>query len=55
MADYGYIGRNPADSNTTIGRQIFTATSGQKTFDVTGKYDVGFIQVYLNGIKLLEG
>ncbi len=55
MADYGYIGRNPADSNTTIGRQIFTATSGQKTFVVTGKYDVGFIQVYLNGIKLLEG
>jgi hypothetical protein len=55
MADYGYIGRNPADSNTTIGRQIFTATSGQKTFVVTGQYDVGFIQVYLNGIKLLEG
>lgn len=55
MADYGYIGRNPADSNTIIGRQIFTATSGQTSFTVTGGYDVGFIQVYLNGIKLLEG
>lgn len=55
MADYGYIGRNPADSNTIIGRQIFTATSGQTSFTVTGGYDVGFIQVYLNGIKLIEG
>jgi len=55
MADYGYIGRNPADSNTIIARQIFTATADQKSFTVTGEYDVGFIQVYLNGIKLLEG
>ena len=55
MADYGYIGRNPADSNTIIARQIFTATAGQTSFTVTGQYDVGFIQVYLNGIKLLEG
>ena len=55
MADYGYIGRNPADSNTVIARQIFTATADQKSFTVTGQYDVGFIQVYLNGIKLLEG
>ena len=55
MADYGYIGRNPADSNTIIARQIFTATADQKSFTVTGQYDVGFIQVYLNGIKLLEG
>jgi surface protein len=34
-------------------RQTFTATSAQTTFAVT--YDVGFVDVYLNGVRLLTG
>ena len=37
--------------NGTAERQVYTATSGQTTFAVT--YDVGFVDVYLNGVKLV--
>ena len=39
--------------NGTSSRQTYTATSNQTTFAIT--YDVGFVDVYLNGIKLLVG
>jgi len=39
--------------NGTSSRQTYTATSNQTTFSIT--YDVGFVDVYLNGIKLLVG
>ena len=39
--------------NGTSSRQTYTATSGQTTFAIT--YDVGFVDVYLNGVKLLVG
>lgn len=39
--------------NGTSQRQTYTATSGQTVFAVT--YDVGFVDVYLNGSKLLLG
>lgn len=39
--------------NGTLGRQVYTATAGQTTFAVT--YDVGFVDVYLNGSKLTIG
>jgi len=38
--------------NGTSERVTYIATSGQTTFAVT--YDVGFIDVYLNGVKLLN-
>ena len=37
--------------NGTSSRQTYTATAGQTTFAIT--YDVGFVDVYLNGVKLL--
>lgn len=37
--------------NGTAQRQVYTATSGQTTFNIT--YDVGFVDVYLNGVKLI--
>lgn len=37
--------------NGTAERQEYTATSGQTNFSAT--YDVGFVDVYLNGIKLI--
>ena len=36
-------------------RESFTATSGQTTFTVTGGYSAGYIDVYLNGVKLVNG
>jgi hypothetical protein len=39
----------------TVDRTYFTATAGQTAFTVTQGYQVGDIDVYLNGIRLLEG
>ena len=39
--------------NGTSARNTYTATSGQTTFSVT--YDAGYVDVYLNGVKLLSG
>ena len=36
--------------NGTSARYVFTATSGQTNFSAV--YDVGYVDVYLNGIKL---
>lgn len=48
------IWENAASSvNGTLNRQIYTATAGQTVFAVT--YDVGFVDVWLNGVKLVGG
>ena len=39
--------------NGTSSRQTYTATASQTTFAIT--YDLGFVDVYLNGVKLLAG
>jgi hypothetical protein len=39
--------------NGTSARNTYTATSGQTTFSAT--YDAGYVDVYLNGVKLLSG
>ena len=39
--------------NGTSSRNTYTATAGQTTFAST--YDSGFVDVYMNGIKLLAG
>lgn len=41
--------------NGTSVRQSFTATAGQTTFTLSGPYDAGFADVYLNGVKLVNG
>ena len=39
--------------NGTSERNVYTATGGQTSFSST--YDVGFVDVYLNGVKLIAG
>lgn len=39
--------------NGIANRTVFTATANQTTFNIT--YDIGFVDVYLNGIKLVIG
>jgi len=55
MYVYGGSGWQAAGSsvNGTSERQTYTATSGQTTFAVT--YDPGYVDVYLNGVKLVSG
>ena len=54
-APQGYIGRNPADGRTTINRQRFTVATGvQTSFTFTTGYDLGYLDVYLNGIRQVE-
>ena len=56
MADKtGYIGRNPGDSSVAIARQTFTPTSNTTEFSFTSGYTVGLCDVYLNGVKLING
>ena len=56
MADKGgYIGRNPGDSQVTIARQQFTPTGVTTDFTFTSGYTVGYMDVYINGSKILLG
>jgi hypothetical protein len=50
----GSVWKNAGSTvNGTSSRTVATATSNQTSFSVT--YDVGFVDVYLNGVKLLAG
>ena len=56
MADRnGYIGRAPGDSSVHISRRIFNPTSATADFTFTPGYVPGYIDVYLNGVKLVQG
>ena len=41
--------------NGTSSRDTYTATANQTTFSVTGGYDSGFLDLFLNGVKMLDG
>ena len=56
MADRnGYIGRAPGDSSVVVARQIFNPTSPTTNFTFAGGYTVGYLDLYLNGTRLIEG
>jgi hypothetical protein len=48
-----YIGNIPVPQATQT-RQTFTATASQTTFNTAG-YTAGFVDVYMNGVKLVDG
>ena len=55
MADKtGYIGRNPNESNSAIVRQTYSLTSNTTELSFTAGYIVGFVDVYVNGVKLID-
>ena len=49
----GYIGPIPVPQAIQL-RETFTATANQTSF-ATGGYTPGFVSVYLNGVKLVDG
>ena len=56
MADRnGYIGRAPSDSSVVISRQIFSPSGVTTDFTFNSGYDVGYLDLYLNGVRLIEG
>ena len=55
MADKGgYIGRSPGDSAVIIARQNFTPTGIQTDFTFNSGYTPGYVDVYLNGVRLID-
>ena len=55
MSQQGYIGRNPGDGRTIVNRQTSHVTTGvQTSFTMTVGYEIGYLDVYLNGIKQTE-
>ena len=56
MADRnGYIGRAPSDSSVVVARQTFSATGITTTFTFAAGYTIGYLDVFLNGAKQIEG
>ena len=55
MVAQGYIGRNPADSSVVISRQSFTASGITTDFTFASGYTVGYFDLYINGVRLVEG
>jgi len=49
----GYLGAIPVPQATQT-RQTFTATSAQTSFATAG-YTAGFVDVYMNGVRLVDG
>ena len=50
----GYIGPLPVPQGIQR-KQSFTATASQTTFNTNGYTDGAFINVYLNGVRLING
>ena len=56
MADRnGYIGRAPSDSSVVVSRQIFSPSGVTTDFTFSSGYTPGFLDLYLNGVRLVEG
>lgn len=49
----GYIGRAPGDSAVTKATQIYNVTSPTSTFTFNSGYEVGYFDLYLNGVRLV--
>jgi len=54
MAKYGYIGNNPDNTPVIIARQVYNPTGVQTNFTFNVGYTPGYLDVYLNGVKLLN-
>ena len=56
MADRnGYIGRAPSDSSVTVARQTFSPTGVTTDFTFASGYTSGYFDVFINGVKMIEG
>lgn len=54
MAKFGYLGNQPDASSVIVARQIYNATGAVSSLNFTSGYNPGYLDVYLNGIRLVE-
>ena len=54
MAKFGYVGNQPDASSVIIARQVYNATSAVGVVTFTAGYNPGYLDVYLNGVRLLD-
>ena len=50
----GYIGRAPGDSSVIVARQTFEPSGVQTNFTFASGYTPGYLDAYLNGIRLIS-
>ena len=50
----GYLGRVPGEANIVIAKQIHQPTGVQTDFTFASGYTVGYMDVYINGSRLIE-
>jgi hypothetical protein len=54
-AKYGYIGYGPDTSPVIVAKQVFSPTGIQTNFTFAAGYQIGYLDVYLNGARQIEG
>ena len=50
----GYFGRQPGDSSVIIAKQTHSPTGVQTDFTFASGYTVGYMDVYINGSRLIN-
>ena len=50
----GYLGRVPGEANVAIAKQVHEPTGVQTDFTFASGYTVGYIDCYINGVRLIE-
>ena len=50
----GYLGRVPGDSNVVIAKQVHQPTGVQTDFTFASGYTPGYMDVYINGSRLIH-
>ena len=51
----GYLGRSPGDTSVIIAKQNYSPTGIQTSFAFDATYTVGYVDVYMNGVRLING
>ena len=51
----GYLGRAPGDSSVVVARQVFNPSGVTTDFTFSSGYTVGYLDLYINGVRLIEG
>ena len=50
----GYLGRVPGDNSVVIAKQVHQPTGVQTDFTFASGYTVGYMDVYINGVRLIH-
>ena len=54
MKNGGYLGRVPGNSNIVIAKQVHEPTGVQTDFTFASGYTPGYMDVYINGVRLIH-